>query len=265
MSNTPYMPLWVGDFLSDTQDLDAKEVGAYMLLLMSLWQRGGTLPNDQKKLKRVARVGRDWPRIWAALEPYFTLENDTISQDRLTKELQKADTKRRVNAHSGARGGRAKALKYKKAGLANATISPKQSYLYIPFTNVNGQQAVVSEGEKSEDKTTRDNPPADSLPKAPPDPAKALFDYGVYYLGQHGLSESRARSMIGKWRKDHTIDEVTAAMRKAVIEGTGDPTAYVTACLKTKTTAKGDGKPVPLYKRLAEKEEKRLAHERANR
>lgn len=126
MSDTPFMPLWVSDFVGDTLDLDAKEIGAYMLILMTLWQRQGTLPNDQKKLQRVARIGRDWPNVWASLEGYFIIEGGEISNARISKELHKVAAKRAVNAHAGALGGRAKALKYKEAVLANATVSPKQ-------------------------------------------------------------------------------------------------------------------------------------------
>ena len=120
MSETPFMPLWVSDFLGDTLELDAKEIGAYMLLLMAMWQHKGRLPSDPKKLQRVARIGRDWPKVWGSLERYFETDGDTISNPRLTKELRKVDAKRAVNAHSGARGGRYKALKSKDADLANA-------------------------------------------------------------------------------------------------------------------------------------------------
>jgi len=30
VSGTPFMPLWVADFVGDTLDLDAKEIGAYL-------------------------------------------------------------------------------------------------------------------------------------------------------------------------------------------------------------------------------------------
>ena len=126
MSDTPFMPLWVADFVGDTLDLDAKEIGAYLLILMTMWGRDGYLPNDDKKLQRVARCGRDWPRVWAALAHYFTVEGDRITQGRLLQELQKVAAKRAVNAQHGARGGRAKALKYNKSDLANATVSLQQ-------------------------------------------------------------------------------------------------------------------------------------------
>jgi len=126
MPKTPFMPLWVADFTGDTLDLSAQEIGAYMLLLMAMWGRDGYLPNDHKKLQRVARCGREWPRIWAAIGHYFTVEGDRITQGRLRDEYAKVAAKRGVNAHSGALGGRAKALKYNKATLANANVSPYQ-------------------------------------------------------------------------------------------------------------------------------------------
>jgi uncharacterized protein YdaU (DUF1376 family) len=126
MSETPFMPLWVSDFVGDTLDLDAKEIGAYMLILMTMWGRDGYLPNDEKKLQRVARCGRDWPRVWASIRHYFREDGDRITQGRLLLELQKVAAKRIVNAQHGARGGRAKALKSKDQDLANATVSLQQ-------------------------------------------------------------------------------------------------------------------------------------------
>jgi uncharacterized protein YdaU (DUF1376 family) len=97
-----------------------------MLLLMAMWGRDGRLPNDPAKLKRVARSGRDWPRVWAAIGHYFTVDGDQITQDRLRFELKNAVTKRQVNSQLGARGGLAKALKNKNVTLANATVSLQQ-------------------------------------------------------------------------------------------------------------------------------------------
>lgn len=124
MSKTPFMPLWVSDFLGDTLDLDAAEIGAYMLLLMAQWNRGGnSLPDDPKKLQRVARCGRSWPKIWGQIERYFERDADGIYNKRLRLVAQNVAAKRTVNAHNGARCGAAKALKTKEQGLANATDS----------------------------------------------------------------------------------------------------------------------------------------------
>lgn len=126
MSDTPFMPLWVADFVGDTLDLDAKEIGAYLLILMTMWGRDGYLPSDEKKLQRVARCGRDWPRIWASLSHYFTVDGDRVTQARLLLELQKVAAKREVSAQRGALGGKAKALKSNGPALANAKAQLQQ-------------------------------------------------------------------------------------------------------------------------------------------
>lgn len=66
------MPLYVGDYLADTQHLSATEHGAYLLLLMHYWQHG-KLPAEDETLCRIARVHPPhWSRIRRALEPFFS-------------------------------------------------------------------------------------------------------------------------------------------------------------------------------------------------
>ena len=116
------MPLWVSDFLGDTLDLDASEIGAYMLLLMAQGNRDGeSLPADDKKLQRVARCGRNWPKVWGNIERFFKADENGVYSKRLRLEAQNVASKREVNKHNGARGGKAKALKTNSADLANAT------------------------------------------------------------------------------------------------------------------------------------------------
>jgi uncharacterized protein YdaU (DUF1376 family) len=128
MSSTPFMPLWVSDFLGDTLDLDAAEIGAYMLLLMAQWNRDGeSLPADDKKLQRVARCGRNWPKVWGNIERFFKTDEGGVYSKRLRLEAQNVASKREVNKHNGARGGKAKALKTNNADLANATETLEQN------------------------------------------------------------------------------------------------------------------------------------------
>jgi len=124
MSKTPFLHLAVPDFVADTLEMSTQEVGAYWLLIMSLWQRKGYLPNDQAKLKRVARVGRDWPKVWATIECHFEVDGDRIFNPRILELATTVASQRAVNAQSGARGGRAKALRSKERDLANATETP---------------------------------------------------------------------------------------------------------------------------------------------
>lgn len=146
MSKTPFMPLWVSDFLGDTLDLEAAEIGAYMLLLMAQWNRDGeSLPDDDAKLRRVARCGRNWPKVWGAIERYFTRDETGVYSKRLRLEAQNVAAKREVNAHNGARGGRAKALKTNKPTLANATHSLQRNpSIPEPEPNIREEDTNVS-------------------------------------------------------------------------------------------------------------------------
>tara|TARA_R110000850_G_scaffold20074_1_gene60017 strand:+ start:916 stop:1689 length:774 start_codon:yes stop_codon:yes gene_type:complete len=132
MSKTPFMPLWVSDFLGDTLDLDASEIGAYMLLLMAQWNRdGNSLPNDQKKLQRIARCGRNWAKVWGNINRYFDVDANGVFSSRLRLEAQNVASKREVNARNGALGGKAKSLNLNDVPIANATETLQRN-LSIP-------------------------------------------------------------------------------------------------------------------------------------
>lgn len=122
MSERPFMQLYVSDFLGDTLDLSTEGIGAYMLLLMAMWNAGGSLPDDDGKLARITRMSvKRWRAVAADLLNFFERDKGRITHQRLTKELQKSESKSQSRASAGAEGGRAKALKDKNVTLANAT------------------------------------------------------------------------------------------------------------------------------------------------
>jgi uncharacterized protein YdaU (DUF1376 family) len=121
MSERPFMQLYVSDFVGDTLLLSAEQIGVYLLLLIALWNAGGELPDDDTKLSRVSRLTvHRWREVWIELAPFFEVKNGRITHGRLTKELQKSAGKSAARATAGKRGGEAKALKDKAAGLAIA-------------------------------------------------------------------------------------------------------------------------------------------------
>lgn len=126
MSERPFMQLYVSDFIGDTLHLNTEQIGAYMLLLMAMWNAGGKLPADDGKLARVVRMSlKKWRSISSDLLPFFECEDGVVWHRRLTKELQKSESKTQSRAAAGAIGGAAKALKYNEATVANATVLPK--------------------------------------------------------------------------------------------------------------------------------------------
>jgi uncharacterized protein YdaU (DUF1376 family) len=126
MSELPYMPLWIGDYLSDTQMLNMEQSGSLLHLLMAMWGNGGWLRNDPKKLARICRMTpRRWERVLApALNQFLVTvdleEGPIIQNKRLTVELQKT-LKNRTQKQNAAK---AKWLKTKQVnGAAASAIS----------------------------------------------------------------------------------------------------------------------------------------------
>lgn len=127
MSAPPYMPFYVGDYLADTTHLTTLEHGAYLLLLATMWRAGGSLPDDDAKLARFARLTpAQWARIKATIRAFFNATDGEITQGRLTREMDRHVKAVKQRRDSGSLGGIAKALKNNIVPIAGATFSPKQ-------------------------------------------------------------------------------------------------------------------------------------------
>ncbi len=173
------MPLYVADYLSDAAHLSTLEHGAYLMLIMTYWQRGESLPADDKKLARIARLG---PREWAKMKPqiseFFEVTCDKWVHIRVEKELANV---------------RAKSLKNRKGGLARA----KQMH--------SERSADAQPSDTDTDNTLdKSNGPSPSL-------GKSLWDDSLAFYG------SGKRSLIAKWIKIHSqeafLDVMTDCQR----------------------------------------------------
>ncbi|MGH7746516.1 MAG: YdaU family protein [Candidatus Dormibacteria bacterium] len=121
MSAAPFMPLYVADYLADTVHLGATESGAYLHLLMGLWRHGGSLPDDDDKLRRMAKCdGRQWARIKGEVMPFFAIEGGVVSHRRVTSELTKYARKVDITKTAAAASVRAKSLKNQEPPSASA-------------------------------------------------------------------------------------------------------------------------------------------------
>ncbi len=122
------MQLYVSDYLGDTMHLTTEQHGAYLLILMTMWRHNGSLPNDDAKLARIARVNaKRWHLIKDDVLAFFICENGQITQKRLNEELQKAVSISQKRKTSGSLGGLAKSLKNNDQALASAKQTLKHS------------------------------------------------------------------------------------------------------------------------------------------
>jgi uncharacterized protein YdaU (DUF1376 family) len=175
MSERPFMQLYVSDFVGDTLQLSTEQIGAYMLLLMAMWNAGGRLPDDDAKLARVARLSlKRWRAIGADLLTFFERDKGEISHRRLARELDKAQGKSEARAAAGARGGAATSLKTKAGAAANAGALPR----HLPDSRHQNEMTSVFAGRQTQPSRQRgqDRPPGWQRPKTHTDAANAIIE-----------------------------------------------------------------------------------------
>jgi len=104
VSATPYMKLYIGDYLGDTQHLSALQHGAYLLLIMAYWQRKGPLPAEDDKLARIARcTDAEWMQCKSDALAFFEERDGLLYHNRIEKELAevgKVSSKRKSAAET---------------------------------------------------------------------------------------------------------------------------------------------------------------------
>lgn len=102
----PFMPLYCGDYLRDTQRLSTEEHGAYLLLIMEYWVTGAPLPDDEVALSRVCRASvKQFRHLLPRLRIFFAVGDGFWRHKRIDVELAKAgqlNQFRHLRAKSGA-------------------------------------------------------------------------------------------------------------------------------------------------------------------
>lgn len=102
-----WMPLHFGAYLTDTMHLSTEQHGAYFLMLMACWKRGGDLPDDDAQLAAITRLSASqWRKARQILAPFWKIGGGKWTQKRLTKELETARGYVKAQSENGKKGGR---------------------------------------------------------------------------------------------------------------------------------------------------------------
>jgi len=233
------IPLFGDAYLADTTHLTTEQHGAYLLLLIAAWRQPNCdLPNDDKKLARIAGLSpQKWRSSKETILEFWTVDGDRIFQKRQVRERewvsQKSDTNRK-NSVEGWK--RRKALASDQQDTENKQKAPSER---------------KARRKRNPSETDAPPPPPHNtlLPKgnngadAPPiDIVRTLFDFGVHLLQSTGkLKAAHARSLIGKWRKEYSDGIVLAVMSRAQEIKPSQPVEWITKALQDeRRRAKGD-------------------------
>jgi uncharacterized protein YdaU (DUF1376 family) len=121
MSNNLYIPFHPGDYLTDTGHLSAAEHGAYFLLILNYWQRGEPLPNDDRKLRGIARMTvNEWMESRETILEFFDEQGGYLHHGRVDAELEKALGRSEAAREAGKRSAAKRAFNGRSTGVQRA-------------------------------------------------------------------------------------------------------------------------------------------------
>ena len=174
MADLHYFPLLAGDWLAGeaVSKMTPEQEGAFIHLLCHCWNSQGlpcTLPNDDKALAQLSRLGRRWARIGALIREQFREvdgEPARLYNQKLWTVYQDAKATHDRLVANGRKGGAAKAKGYQKPSPAIAPLKPGPSN---QSQSQNQSQLTTSPAVAVAPKESR----IDLLPKADCD---ALFE-----------------------------------------------------------------------------------------
>jgi uncharacterized protein YdaU (DUF1376 family) len=85
------MMLWISEEHAVTHHLTTVQIGAKHLLDMAIYRNGGYLPNDEKRLARIAKLTLDkWRKVGPDVMELYEVDGDRITSVKLRQSLEKA-------------------------------------------------------------------------------------------------------------------------------------------------------------------------------
>lgn len=137
MAEFPALPLWTDAYLADTAHLTNEEHGVYLRLLMFAWRTPGcSLPDDDKRLAIMVGVTpKKWQTLRPVMESFWTIENGTWTQKRLTAERDFVEGRSRAGRAGAAGRWGDKSLKRQDTvdAVASARHMPDQCEVDAPI------------------------------------------------------------------------------------------------------------------------------------
>lgn len=218
-----WMPLYIGDYLADTTHLTTEQHGAYLLLLMALWKRGGAdFPDVDENLAAAARVPIPrWRSMRRVLIDGVLLRSDgaVVTQKRLSDERGRAAKITEARTESGAKGG-AKAV-------ANI-VAKRQQTDRKEVANSQAKQQQTSTPSQLQEEIRDSDPGGSAVPARAMTAKERLWALGVPLLGDG------ARALLGKLAKAHGEELLAKVLAEATLERPVDAKAWVIAACEAK-------------------------------
>jgi uncharacterized protein YdaU (DUF1376 family) len=262
-----WMPWYVGEYLADTTNLNTEQHGAYCLMIMAAWKRGGKLPFDDGQLASITKLPTaKWRANRAILLEFFQEEDGFLVQKRVAIEHKKAKENSAKKAINGAKGaakrwqeGGKPVANASESGVANAsqTDAPSPS----PLPSVNQGSAGLTLNEDPPEEWWKGAPlPEEEDPEPSTDPSVVM----AVALRKMQVSVTYMHPTLLDWVKQGvTVKDLTEAvalvrMRPGKESGPINPNYLATVLVDMKNPVKFKGPavvPIPTAKPILSVEE----------
>lgn len=127
-----WMPLYIGDYLSDTMHLTCEQSGAYLHLIMHYW-RAGELPDSDVALAQIARLSmKAWKAHKPILAAFFAAE---WKHKRIEAERQKSNEVKERYHERAVKAAQARHKQPPSNASSNGHASLKDSNLHLQGSN----------------------------------------------------------------------------------------------------------------------------------
>lgn len=94
MASLPFMKFYISDYLVDTQHLTTIEHGAYLLLIMTYFQSGKSLPDNDQKLARFCKLSvTKFQKMKPTLKEFFSISGGEWVHKRIENDLDEISRK----------------------------------------------------------------------------------------------------------------------------------------------------------------------------
>lgn len=252
-----YWNRYPSNYLAKTLHLTAAQDGFYGRLLDWQYANEKPLPPDALKRYAIARASSKADRkdVDIVIGEFFTVQTeDGLYQPRAQREIESARGRINAAVTNGKAGGRPRKNPKPSDSGPNQEPDGNESGTHgkpSGFTESNpdakpneSQTKALYSLTKAIPTTSGGKPPAtpdffgtpgestvvhSSVPAAPVDLTKQVFDTGIALLTKAGKSEVEARKLVGKLRGAKGDDGAFAVIAKAQREGAVDPAAMLMA------------------------------------
>lgn len=210
-----WMPFYVADYLADTTHLTTEQHGAYVLLILACWKRGGFLPDDDQQLAAICRLTpAAWRRHRGVLAEFFSTVGSELVHGRVQREVERAreiTEKRRIAGLQGGRPPKQIESNPKANGIANGKQNETPARVALPSPSPRDSELVLDpeSPEKTDTQLRRDAPNRGARIKPNWSPSADNIVHAI----REGFSEAEVQRMAENFR-----DYWTAASGKTAIK-----------------------------------------------